>query len=157
MLELDYPAPVRRASTLLTVLALGIGAGCGNDGEGGLGKRKRDGPAGRPPSPGTQVELAVRELVAAARRRDVNHICARMLAQRVTQRLQLAGINCQAELRKALPRVFDPALEVLDVDVDVDGSRATARVASEAGGRRREDTLGFIREGGRWRAATLGG
>lgn len=148
---------MRRAGTILAVLALAVGAGCGNDGEGGLGKRDRGKAAARPADPNAQVEATVRELVAAARREDVGHICDRLIAQRVTQRLQLAGISCEGELRKALPRVVDPSLEIVDVDVDTDGARATARVESRAGGRRRQDTLGLIREGGRWRVATLGG
>ena len=134
------------------VLTLGLVACEGGGAKEPLGKR-RDRTAR--PDERTRVTLVVEALEEAARRDEAGVICGQLLSRRIVRRLSAAGIDCTQQLQRSLRRLGDASVSVESVTVK--GARATARVSSSPGGRRRIDTLGFVLEDGQWRAASLGG
>jgi hypothetical protein len=99
-----------------------------------------------------QVADKVEELQEAGEARKPEDICANVLARALVQQLEAAGTTCNEEMEKAIEDADDFELEVRDVTVN--GDQATAEV------RRGDDgptaTFEFAREGGQWRATSLG-
>jgi hypothetical protein len=94
----------------------------------------------------------VEDLQSAGESGSPEDICSDILARQVVDQLEAAGTTCDEEMDKAIKDADDFDLEVLRVEVD--GNQATAEV------RRGDDgptaTFEFTREGGQWRATSLG-
>lgn len=107
---------------------------------------------------GAQADVAqrVKDLADAGRKRDAEKICTDLLAPDVVKRIDTASKrSCKDVLDDALADADAFGLEVKKVTVQ--GSRATVVVTSEAGKRDTTDTLGFVKVGGTWKVAALGG
>jgi hypothetical protein len=98
------------------------------------------------------VAEKVEDLQSAGQNGNPEDICSDILARQVVDQLEAAGTTCNEEMDKAIKDADDFDLEVLRVDVN--GNQATAEV------RRGDDgptaTFEFTREGGQWRATSLG-
>ena len=133
---------MKRLVVLLGVLAL---AGCGAEAD----------PSSAEKFQGEERAVAqkVEDLQEAGEGRNPEDICSEILASSLVQQLEAAGVECAAEMEKAIDDADDFDLEVQDVTVT--GSTATADV------RRGEDgpteTMEFTREDGQWRATSLSG
>ncbi len=102
------------------------------------------------------VAQRVEDLADAGRKRDAEKICADLLAPDVVKRIDAASKrSCKDVLDDALADAdaFDLSVQ----KVTVKGSRAAVVVKSEAGDRDTTDTLGFVKVGGTWKVAALGG
>jgi hypothetical protein len=103
-----------------------------------------------------QVAEAVEDLQSAGRDKDADRICKDLLAQSVVARLKKAP-GAKNDCGEALGDSLDDA-DAFDMDVQsvtVSGANATARVKSEAGKTDRVDTLTLVKEGGKWKLATI--
>ena len=129
---------VRHASVvLLAALALGAAA-CG-----GRARSDRD-----------QVAAAVKAFGDATATKDYARLCGEILAQELVTRIQKAGLTCRDALRTGLEGVRDPQLTLGSISIE--GERATADVRTSAAGQPpSNDHLRLVREGGRWRIASL--
>ena len=134
-----------RAAALAGALLATAGVGCGQ-----AERDTRDEFSGE----SRAVASTVEDLQSAGRKGDARRICRDLLAAAVVKRMSRAGERCE--------RVVDRQLEDADAfelsveAVRVNGSRATARVRSTAEGEDRTDSLGLVKESGRWRIAALG-
>jgi PBP1b-binding outer membrane lipoprotein LpoB len=99
-----------------------------------------------------EVAQKVEDLQSAGESGSPEDICSDILAPQVVDQLDAAGTTCADEMDKAIKDADDFDLEVLSVNVN--GDEATAEV------RRGDDgptaTFEFAREGGQWRATSLG-
>jgi hypothetical protein len=127
---------------LLGVLAL---AGCGAQSE----------PSSAEKFKGDERAVAqkIEDLQEAGESRKPEDICSEILASSLVQQLEAAGVDCAAEMEKAIDDADDYDLDVQEVTIS--GSTATAEV------RRGEDgpteTMEFAKENGQWRATSLSG
>jgi hypothetical protein len=126
---------------LVAVLLLAL-AGCGEE------------PSSTQDFQGQEREVAqkVEDLQEAGESGSPDDICADILARQVVDQLEAAGTNCADEMDKAIKDADDFDLEVLSVSVN--GNQATAEVRRGDDGR--TATFEFTREGGQWRATSLG-
>jgi hypothetical protein len=128
---------------LPVVLALLVLAGCGAENESSVDRFQ-----------GADREIAqkVEDLQEAGEGRNPEDICSDILSRTLVDQLEAAGVSCTEEMDKAIDDADEFDLEVLDVNVS--GNEATVRV------RRGDDgpttTFEFTREGGQWRATSLG-
>ena len=100
-----------------------------------------------------QVADVVEKLQTAGETGDAKAICDEVLAKELRDQIEAAGSNCEQELEKAISDADDFELDVESVQVD--GDTATAKVKGGEG----EDGVRdfeFVREGGDWRATSLG-
>jgi hypothetical protein len=101
-----------------------------------------------------QVAATVQAFGRATAARDYPRLCGEILAQELVTRIQQAGLTCRDALRTGLQGVRDPQVTVGTVAVD--GDRATADVRTTATGQPPSvDRVRLVREGGRWRIASL--
>ena len=99
-----------------------------------------------------QIAGLVDRLATAGAGRDADTICNEILAKQLVDALKAAGGNCVTEMDRAIKDASDYDLQV--VDVKVNGSTATARVAQ--GDSDKRATFTFVKERGGWRASALG-
>jgi hypothetical protein len=124
---------------LLLVLAACALAGCGDSG----------------PSDEEQIRSALAEFQRATAGKDYRALCDRILAPRLVETVKQIGLPCEVALEKGFQDVRDPRLSVGAITVNGDG--ATAQVRSSAAGQApSEDTVELVRDGDRWRIASLG-
>jgi hypothetical protein len=116
--------------------------------------------AGTPSSAGDfegeekNVAEVVEKLQAAGETGDAAEICDEVLAKELRDQIQEAGSTCEQELDKAIKDADDFDLEVEDVTIQ--GDTATAKVKGRDRGEERVRDFEFVREGGGWRATSLG-
>lgn len=96
------------------------------------------------------VAQAVEDLQTASQEGDAARICSRLLSQELVDRLSAGGLNCTAEIDKALLDADEYELDVKRIEVR--GATATAQVED---GKGRTHRIGFVRERGGWRADAL--
>ncbi len=120
--------------------------------------RGRAGDSDSDPEPitgaGKEVANAVSRLELATRRRRFDVVCNELFTR--AARVRAGGTNCVTLLRSTAKDVHRPRIRLLSVRLD--GNRAQARVRTRAQGQAAvEETIDFLREGGRYRIAALRG
>jgi hypothetical protein len=133
---------MRRALALLGLLAV---AGCGAQAD----------PSSAEKFQGEERAVAqkIEDLQEAGESRKPEDICSEILARSLVQQLEAAGVDCAAEMEKAIDDADDYDLNVQDVTIS--GSSATAKVRRGADGP--TVTMEFTRENDQWRATSLSG
>jgi hypothetical protein len=127
--------PVRRPPVALLALCAVV-SGCGG------------------PSDSEQVHETVAAFQQATASKDYQKICDQLLAPKVVQEVESAGLPCEVALEKGLGDVKSPTLTIGKIAVD--GDKATAEVRSAAAGQPpSRDTLQLVRVGDSWRIASL--
>src|SRR5215217_6694220 len=130
---------LRRVRFLAAALALLILAGCGDAG----------------PTPQEQVRTTVSEFGRATAAKDYRAMCDRLLAPKLIEDVEQAGLPCEDALRKGLSRVRDPRLTIGTVKIDGDSASAEIR-SSAAGEKPSKDTLRLVKINGTWKISSLG-
>jgi hypothetical protein len=127
--------PVRR----LLVAAIALLAGCGGG-----------------PSDTEQVHATVEAFGQATAAKDYQRLCDRVLAPKLVEKVEQAGLPCEVALKQSLGDVQAPALTIGKIEVD--GDSATAEVNSTAQGQApSRDRLKLQRVSGQWKIASLDG
>ena len=104
--------------------------------------------------PGRQVADVVTRLERATRRRRFDVVCDELFTR--AARTRAGGPNCVRLLRTTARDVRRPRIRLLSVRIE--GRRAEARVRTLSEGQAAvEETIDFLREGGRYRIASLRG
>ena len=104
--------------------------------------------------PGKQVADVVTRLELATRRRQFEVVCDELFTR--AARTRAGGGSCVRLLRATAEDVRRPRIRLLGVRIV--GNRAEARVRTLAEGQAAvEETIDFLREGGRYRIAALRG
>jgi hypothetical protein len=135
--------PASRTLALL-VAAAGLATGCGattSKSASDFSGVKKD------------VATTVDDLSSAASKSDEGAICTNLLASSLIQQLQSAGQSCRTAISHALDDAdtFDMTVK----SVTVSGTNATAVVDSKH--KDTNDTFKLVKEGDRWKLASLGG
>jgi hypothetical protein len=139
---MDAP-PCLAALLLLPALALGA---CGQTTKDSAGKFQGEQKA---------VAQTVESLQEAGRKGDAKKICTQLLAPSLVARItQSSHKGCDPALKDALSDA--DAFELQVQKVTVQGDRAVAVVESQAGSKKRTDTLELQRVGRAWKIASLG-
>jgi hypothetical protein len=133
-----------RASLAVPLVLAALAAGCGASASS----------AGDFEGEERRVADVVEKLQSAGETGDAAEICNEVLARELREEIQAAGANCEEELEKAIQDADDFELEVEDVTIT--GNTATARVRGREGDEDTVRTFEFVREGGEWRATSLG-
>jgi hypothetical protein len=128
--------PVRRP--FVAVLAVsGAFAGCGQG-----------------PSDTDKVHDVVEAFGKASAAKDYQRLCDDLLAPKLVDDVESAGLPCEAALKQGLGSVSSPKLTIGQITVS--GDSATADVLSSAQGEKpSRDTLQLVRVGESWRIASL--
>ena len=101
-----------------------------------------------------QVRGTLQRFANASAAGDYASMCQSLLAGRLIAKIRSLGVPCELAVRTGLSSVKDPRLSVQSVRID--GDRASALVRSTAQGQRPStDIVQLVREGGRWRVASL--
>jgi hypothetical protein len=100
------------------------------------------------------VATTVEDFAEAARQQDTEQICADLLSSALVDRL--GGGRCADELKGSLRDTNAGDLTIPPRGVRISGDEATVRVVTELGEDDATDTLGLVRERGRWRIAEVG-
>jgi hypothetical protein len=105
---------------------------------------------------GAQQDVAdvIDRLGSAGETGDGAEICGELLAKPLADRMAAGGSTCAQQLEDALGDADDFDLSVESVEVD--GTRATARVTGADGERDRAYTFELERTGDDWRITSLG-
>jgi hypothetical protein len=134
--------PASRILALLLVAA-GFVTGCGSSGSNSATNFS-----------GVKNDVAgtVEDLESAARKSDQGQICTNLLASSLIGTLRSTGKSCDSAVSDALDDAdtFDMTVK----SVSVSGTTATAVVKSKE--KSTEDTFKLVKEGGRWKIASLG-
>lgn len=139
--------PRARLVMIAAAVALALGAfACGGSDDGGGGDGGRGGDA-------EQIESAYRGIIAAFEKGDAGAMCASMTdsTQRSIRTLSPGSRSCERTFAKLIriDRTGNkPSPTPTEVDVKVNGARATARIAFADG---QPVRVPFAREGGRWK------
>ena len=129
--------PVRRL--FVALLAGAALAGCGSSG----------------PTDEQQVRETVDAFSKATAAKDYDKLCKQLLAPKLLEQVEQAGLPCEVALSKGLGDVKEPRITVGQITVS--GNSATADVRTSAAGQEpSRDTLKLTKVGGRWRIASLG-
>ena len=129
--------PVRRL--FVALLAGAALAGCGSSG----------------PTDEQQVRETVDAFSKATAAKDYDKLCKQLLAPKLLEQVEQAGLPCEVALSKGLGDVKEPRITVGEITVN--GNSATADVRTSAAGQEpSRDTLKLTKVGGRWRIASLG-
>jgi len=129
--------PVRRR--FVALLAGAALAGCGSAG----------------PTDEQQVRETVAAFSKATAAKDYDRLCKQLLAPKLLEEVEQAGLPCEVALSKGLGDVKDPKVTIGQITVS--GNSATADVQTSAAGEQpSRDTLKLSKAGGRWRIASLG-
>jgi hypothetical protein len=99
------------------------------------------------------VATAVEDLESAASDGDEGKICRELASRSLARRLARNGRSCAQTVDDAIKDADSSDLTVQSVRIA--GTRATASVKEDLGDADRTATVGLVREGGRWRLATL--
>jgi hypothetical protein len=139
---------MRRRASILTVVA-GVAAavavgGCTTGGTSSSPKLTGDAKA---------VAKVVDDLASAGRRKDPQKICTQLLAPALVDRLKAGGGDCVTEIKKAIDDSDDFDLQVRSVRVTGNTAQAQVRQGSKGA----VTTFAFAKQGGGWRATSLGG
>jgi Putative lumazine-binding len=98
------------------------------------------------------IVITVERLERAVAERDYKTICADLFT--AAARRRAGGSECVAQMRSAAEGVSRPGIEIEGIEVN--GDRASVRVATHAAGQARvSDTLELRRQGGRWLVEAL--
>jgi hypothetical protein len=129
---------LRRVRRLLVALAVLV-AGCGDRG----------------PSDTEQVHSVVEQFGRATAAKDYQTLCDKLLAKKLVDQVQSAGLPCEVALKQGLGDVKAPTITIGKIAVD--GDKATAEVQSTAQGQApSKDTLQLVRADDKtWRIASL--
>jgi hypothetical protein len=129
--------PVRRL--FVALLAGAALAGCGSTG----------------PTDEQQVRETVDAFSKATAAKDYDKLCKQLLAPKLLEQVEQAGLPCEVALSKGLGDVKEPRITVGQITVNGDSATADVRT-SAAGQEPSRDTLKLTKVGGRWRIASLG-
>ena len=129
--------PVRRL--FVALLAGAALVGCGSSG----------------PTDEQQVRETVDAFSKATAAKDYDKLCKQLLAPKLLEQVEQAGVPCEVALSKGLGEVKDPKVTIGQVTVSGDSATADIRT-SAAGEEPSRDTLKLSKVGGRWRIASLG-
>ena len=102
-----------------------------------------------------QVHTAVQAFAEATAAKDYQRLCDELLAPKLVEEVEAAGLPCEVALKQGLGDVKEPKLTIGHVTVDGDSATADVRT-SAAGEAPSRDTLKLTRIHGRWRIASLG-
>jgi hypothetical protein len=103
---------------------------------------------------GKEVANVVGRLELATRQRRFDVVCNELFTR--AARVRAGGSDCISLLRSTAKDVHRPRIRLLSVRLN--GDRAEARVRTRAQGQTAvEETIDFLREGGRYRIAALRG
>ena len=136
--------PASRSLALLAVVA-GFVSGCGSSGSNSATKFT-----------GAQKDVAsaIEDFETAARKSDEGQICTNLLASSLIDTLRSSsGRSCNSAVSDALDDADTFNMTVKSVAVT--GTTATAVVDSKE--KSTDDTFKLVKEGGRWKIASLGG
>ena len=129
--------PVRRL--FVALLAGAALVGCGSAG----------------PTDEEQVRDTVDAFSKATAAKDYDKLCKQLLAPKLLEQVEQAGLPCEVALSKGLGDVKEPRITIGQITVS--GNSATADVRTSAAGQEpSRDTLKLTKVGGRWRIASLG-
>jgi hypothetical protein len=128
--------PVRR---LFVALLAGVAlAGCGGG-----------------PTDEEQVRDTVDAFSKATAAKDYDKLCKQLLAPKLLEQIEQAGLPCEVALSKGLGDVKDPKVTVGTITVN--GESATADIRTSAAGQEpSRDMLKLSRIAGRWQITSLG-
>jgi hypothetical protein len=141
MTALFNPRPA--AGLLCAALALGLAA-CGNTVSTTAFKGEEH-----------EVAQTIANLQADATAGEQKKVCANDLAAAVVQRLG-GTAGCEAAIKRQLAEIDNLELSVSSIKLDPAAKSATATVKSTYAGKKRPGTLSLVKEGGKWKVATLG-
>jgi hypothetical protein len=133
-----------RPAAVLCLLALAV-AGCGAAPRDSAQDFKGDERA---------VAAVVERLESAARDNEPAVVCSRLLSTRLLTALRQQGTNCATGVREGF-RDADSVDLTVD-DVEIRGTRATAKVEYRSRSQDRTATLQLDREGNAWKLSSLG-
>jgi predicted lipid-binding transport protein (Tim44 family) len=137
-------APAARLAALVLLPALALGA-CGQTSKDSAGNFQGEQKA---------VATAIEDLQNAGRKGDAVKICSQLLAPALVDQINRASKRpCDKVLKDDLADVDAYELQVQKVTVT--GDRADAVVESQAGSKKRTDTLQLQKVGGAWKIAKL--
>jgi hypothetical protein len=106
------------------------------------------------PSDTERVHAVVAAFGQASAAKDYQRLCDDLLAPRLVDEVESAGLPCEVALKQGLGEVQAPRLTIGQITVS--GDRATADVRSTASGEPpSRDTLQLVRVGQSWRIASL--
>jgi putative lumazine-binding protein len=128
--------PVRRL--FVALLAGAALVGCGSSG----------------PTDEQQVRETVDAFSKATAAKDYDKLCKQLLAPKLLEQVEQAGLPCEVALSKGLGDVEDPKVTIGQITVNGDSATADIRT-SAAGEQPSRDTLKLTKVGGRWRIASL--
>jgi hypothetical protein len=110
---------------------------------------------GSGPTEEEQVRSTVDAFSKAAAAKDYDKLCKQLLAPKLLEQVEQAGLPCEVALSKGLGEVEDPKVTIGQITVN--GNSATADVRTSAKGEApSRDTLKLSKIGGQWRIASLG-
>jgi Putative lumazine-binding len=128
--------PVRRLFVALVAGAALVGCGGG-------------------PTDEEQVRATVDAFSKATAAKDYDKLCKQLLAPKLLEQVEQAGLPCEVALSKGLGEVEEPRVTIGQITVN--GDSATADIRTSAKGEEpSRDTLKLSRVGGQWRIASLG-
>jgi hypothetical protein len=107
------------------------------------------------PSDEEQVHTAVERFGRATAAKDYQTLCDKLLAPKLVDQIESAGLPCEVALKKGLGDVRAPTLTIGKVAVK--GDTATAQIQTSAQGQPpSKDTLQLVRADDKtWRIASL--
>ena len=127
--------PVRHLTAALLGVSLAL-SGCGGT-----------------PDP-EKVRTVVEAFGEASAAKDYQRLCDDLLAPKLVETVESAGLPCELALKQGLGEVSSPKLTIGAIRVN--GDAATADVQSSAQGEKpSRDTLQLVRVGSGWRIASL--
>jgi Putative lumazine-binding len=110
---------------------------------------------GSGPTDEEQVRDTVDAFSKATAAKDYDKLCKQLLAPKLLEQMEQAGLPCEVALSKGLGDVKDPKVTIGQITVS--GDSATADVQTSATGEQpSRDKLKLSKIAGRWRIASLG-
>src|SRR4051794_6177126 len=110
---------------------------------------------GSGPTDEEQVRDTVNAFSKATAAKDYDKLCKQLLAPKLLEQVEQAGLPCEVALSRGLGEVKEPRVTIGQITVD--GDSATADIRTSAKGEQpSRDTLKLSKIGGRWRIASLG-
>jgi hypothetical protein len=126
-----------RRPLVAVVAVLGAVSGCGDG-----------------PSESERVHGVVEAFGDASAAKDYQRLCDELLAPKLVEEVESAGLPCEVALKQGLGAVSSPRLTIGKIAVS--GDSATADVQSSAAGEKpSRDTLQLVRVDDSWRIASL--
>jgi hypothetical protein len=103
--------------------------------------------------PERDVATAVEDVEDAARKKDPDLLCTKLLSDSLLATLEAQGTNCKTAARDAFKDADSVDLTVDDVSIS--GEKATVKVTSGTGSDKKTDTLELQKAGAGWRISAL--